>query len=170
MKNNKHNKEKKTPGFITCDRIDVFQIPPSIKRMAKGREIHVWNRPFKWGLSSATDEGISETPEKIAFNQRLTKAQLEVIDHAVGSRGMDHIKSFLIQKCNVPDPKNLTWAEILSHLEVYLHTQQGDQHEIVKAAQDTAPTKGAEGSWLWRLYEKTLKILVDAFLDRLLPK
>jgi hypothetical protein len=168
MKENSEAKSKRTTGLLTVGGIEILAIPPSIKRMARGRKIHIWTRPFKCGLSAATDEVISENPEKVAFNQRLTKIELEVINKAVGSLNMSHIKSFLMQRCNVPDPMNLTWREILAHLEVYLHSQKAEQAAETK--QNSSPTKRERESWLWRLYEKTLKVIVDAVLERTLPK
>ncbi len=35
---------------------------------------------------------------------------------------------------------------------------------------DTAPAKPERESWPWRLYEKTLKVIVDVVLERLWPK
>jgi len=126
-KNNIKSSRKRKPGLLRFGRIETHYIPPSIKQKAKGRRIHVWTRPFKCGLSMATDEIFSENPEEVAFNQRLTKTQLEVINRVVGSENMSHIKSCLIQNCNVPNPTKLTWREILAHLEVYLHSQKAKQ-------------------------------------------
>ena len=168
MKENSQEKGKRKSGFITCNGIETHWIPPSIKRKARVRKVHIWTRPFKCGLSSATDEVISENPEKVAFNQRLTKTQIEVINRAVGSESMGHIKSFLIQTCNVPDPTNLTWREILAHLEVYLHSQKAEQPAATE--QNATPAKPERENWLWKLYEKTLKVIVDTVLDRVWPK
>lgn len=127
MKENSEAKSKRSPGLLTVGGVEILAIPPSIKRMAGGRKIHIWTRPFKCGLGMATDKLFSENPEEVAFNQRLMKKELEVINRAVGSLNMSHIKTFLIQKCNVPDPTNLTWRQILAHLEVYLHSQKAEQ-------------------------------------------
>lgn len=142
MKANREAKSERSPQLLTIGGVEILAIPPSIKRMAKGRKIDVWTHPFKCGLNSARDEVISETPEKVAFNQRLTKMQLGVINCAVGSENMSDIKSFLIQKCNVPDPTNLAWTEILSHLKVYLHSQ--------KAGQPAEPDKVKGGTEAYR--------------------
>ena len=164
-------KSKRIPGLLTAGGVEILAIPPSIKRMAKGRKINVWTRPFKCGLGTAIDKVFSENPEEVAFNQRLTKKELEVINRAVGSLNMNHIKSFLIQRCNVSDPMDFTWREILSHLDVYLHLQKAEQEVITETDKNISPAKGSRNAtWLWKLYEKTLKVIVDAFLERFWPK
>lgn len=41
----------------------------------------------------------------------------------------------------------------------------------IPTEQNSTPTRSARiGTWLWKLYEKTLKVIVDAILDRLWPK
>ncbi len=35
---------------------------------------------------------------------------------------------------------------------------------------NTTPAKPERESWYWKLYEKTLKVIVDAVMERLLPK
>jgi len=39
-----------------------------------------------------------------------------------------------------------------------------------KTEQKVAPEKNEKESWIWKLYEKTLKVFFDAVLDRLVPK
>ena len=170
MKENSEAKSKRSTGLLTVGGVEILAIPPSIKRMAKGRKIDVWTHPFKCGLSAATDEVISENPEKVAFNQRLTKMELEVINKAVGSLNMSHIKSFLMQRCNVPDPMNLTWREILAHLEVYLHSQKTEKPAGTE--QNATPAKwwrrGA--AWLWKAAKELYRIAVEVVVDKLLSK
>jgi len=67
MKENSEAKSKRSPGLLTGGEVEILPIPPSIKRMARGRKIHIWTRPFKCGLNAATDDVISENPEKVAF-------------------------------------------------------------------------------------------------------
>ena len=52
----------------------------------------------------------------------------------------------------------------LEHVKTDLAGKQPPEPE-----QDTTPAKHRE-SWLWRLYEKTLKVIIDAVLERLWPK
>jgi len=42
--------------------------------------------------------------------------------------------------------------------------------EPAETKQDIAPAKREREGWLWRLYEKTLKVIVDAVLERVWPK
>ena len=39
-----------------------------------------------------------------------------------------------------------------------------------ETAQNATPAKPERESWWWRLYEKTLKVVIDAVLERLCPK
>ena len=169
MKENSEVKSKRSPGLLTVGGVEISAIPPSIKRMARGRKIRIWTRPFKCGLGMATDELFSENPEEVAFNQRLMKKELEVINRAVGSLNMSHIKSSLIQRCNVPDPTNLTWGEILAHLEVYLHSQKAENP--AEPEQNIAPTKRrgirARLKGLAKeLYGLTIERVTKAYLDK----
>jgi len=104
--------------------IRVRPITASMKQKAAGRKIIIWEEPFKFGFGSATDEVISEDPEKVAFSQQLTKEELDIIRCAVGSYECRDIKSFLIQNCNVRDPTPLSWEDIIAHCKQYLRRQR----------------------------------------------
>jgi len=154
--------------LLTCNAVESYAVPHWAKVQVKGRKIRVLTRPFKWGLGKATDRVTTENEEVFAFNQVLRQDQLELINRAVGSEELGKIKAFLIQKCGMRDPTNLTWNQILDHLEVYLHSQKAEQ--AAETERNTTPLKRQRESWLWRLYEKTLKVIVDAVLERVWPK
>lgn len=44
------------------------------------------------------------------------------------------------------------------------------EQKSAETEQDIAPAKRERESWLWKLYEKTLKVIVDAALERGWPK
>ena len=93
-----------------------MKIPADIKRMARGRKIVVWTKPFAIGMNSADDQETSENPDTFAFSQRLTERQLDIIKQAVGSYSMLRIKAFLMRVHNIHDMNDLTWTEIFKYL------------------------------------------------------
>ncbi|GAH98329.1 unnamed protein product, partial [marine sediment metagenome] len=54
--------------------------------------------------------------------------------------------------------------------ERYRIEEQEQLQEQAEPEQDITPAKLQRESWLWKLYEKTLKVIVDAVMERLLPK
>lgn len=44
------------------------------------------------------------------------------------------------------------------------------EQKPAETGQNTTPAKLQRENWLWKLYEKTLKVIVDAVMERLLPK
>jgi len=81
--------------------------------------------PFRSGLQKA-DGFLHYSPmceksliESIGgFQLPLTQAELAIIDKTVGSRKLSDIKCFLIQKCNVQDPLNWSWPDIIEALSL----------------------------------------------------
>ena len=45
-----------------------------------------------------------------------------------------------------------------------------DAQNPTETEQNTTPAKPDKESWPWKLYEKTLKVIVNAVMERLLPK
>jgi hypothetical protein len=58
--------------------------------------------------------------KSIERHRLLFPDELGIIYQAVKSYEILHIKSFLIQHCNVQKPKNLSWPDIIAHLELFL--------------------------------------------------
>lgn len=159
--------------LLTCNAVESYAVPHWAKVQAKGRKIRVLTRPFKWGLGKATDRVTTENEEVFAFNQVLRQDQLELINRAVGSEELGKIKAFLIQKCGMRDPTNLTWNQILDHLEVYLHSQKAEQAAETKQNTTHAGQRGII-TCLKKVGEKALQIFTksfwDAVLERVWPK
>lgn len=123
--------------------IEILSIPPHVKRMAKGREIIILNQPFKEGFTSADEWSCSQNPEVYAVSQELTKQQLALIEKAVGSYSMNHIKAFLMRVYGLHEVKELKWTEILSYMEEYLHSQKiVNSKEDNNSISDQPPREG----------------------------
>lgn len=121
---------KRSPSRLISGPIEIVPIPPWVKQTANGREINILTRPFKEGLTDATEMVIFKNPCIFTVSQELTKRQLDLIKQTVGSHSMGVIKAFLMRVYNVHDVMDLTWTEILSYMEEYLHSQRIRKLEI----------------------------------------
>jgi len=74
-------------------------------------------------LTEKECEDFQKSANQIDSQIRLTKDELDIIWCAIGSYKCVDIKAFLTQKCNISDPTNLSWAEIISHLKVWMCSQ-----------------------------------------------
>lgn len=166
-------KKQERPILLTSGAVESYAIPHWAKAQAKGRRIRVLTRPFKWGLGYATQRMTTENEEVFCFNQVLRQDELDLINHAVGSEELRAIKAFLMQNCSVHDTKNLTWSDILAHLEVYLHSKKEttQKTEPAETGRDITTDK-RRGIKAWfkgsakELYGLTIERITKAYLDK----
>ncbi|MHC4104530.1 MAG: hypothetical protein ACYSR9_06290 [Planctomycetota bacterium] len=60
---------------------------------------------------------------------------------------------------------------IKAKLELEEQQQQPAVGKQAETGRNNSPSKESRiGAWLWKLYEKTLKVVIDAFLERVWPK
>lgn len=66
---------------------------------------------------------------------------------------------------------NLEYRKVLANLMYeYEQVDKNTFKKPIKAERNATPVKSERESWLWKLYEKTLKVIVDAVLERVWPK
>ena len=55
-------------------------------------------------------------------------------------------------------------------LRLIAEKAESEQQKQIKIVQNNTPAKRERESWFWKFYEKTMKVIVDAFLQRVWPK
>jgi hypothetical protein len=115
------------PDTGVCDIIEK-------KLIALGGPVVYPAQPFKYGYMRiyASKELLRKKP--ISVRGPLTGEQLKTVAKFVGSVGLKCnsdtaylklLKSLLTQKCNVQNPDELDWDDILTHIKVFLTTCKG---------------------------------------------
>ena len=100
------------------------------KLMDLGGQAVYPNQPFKYGYKRLYPNPEDPIKNPIGVRSPLTDEQLKMIDEFVGSDGLKQfntdmeylriLKSLLPQRCNVQNPDELDWNDILAHIEVFL--------------------------------------------------
>lgn len=109
--------------------------------------------------------------------EQLDSIQKDLDDLYEKAKAVDHERSESggeanILKCQAQAAATRL-AKKLSLMEgiVESHREQIEIREKpAETEPDTTPAKLERESWYWKLYEKTLKVIVDAVMERLLPK
>lgn len=88
------------------------------------------NQPFKYGYKRVYPNKKDLIKNPIGIRAPLTDEQLKMVAEFVGLAGLEQcnsdtkylriLKSLLVQKCNVQNPDELDWGNILTHIEVFL--------------------------------------------------
>jgi len=76
-----------------------------------------------------------------------------------------------ITQSKMSDSEQLSFIEQLNLWANKIELHQLSPEHPAETQRNNTPSKGSRiGSWLWKLYEKSLKVIVDAFLERVWPK
>ena len=88
------------------------------------------NQPFKYGYKRIYPNKKHLIKNPIGVRAPLTDEQLKMVAEFVGLAGLEQcnsdtkylriLKSLLLQRCNVQNPDELDWDDILTHIEVFL--------------------------------------------------
>ena len=88
------------------------------------------NQPFKYGYKKVYPNKKHLIKNPIGVRAPLTDEQLKMVAEFVGLAGLAQcnadtkylriLKSLLVQRCNVQNPYELDWDDILAHIEVFL--------------------------------------------------
>lgn len=88
------------------------------------------NHPFKYGYKRIYPNKKHLIKNPIGVRAPLTNEQLKMVAEFVGLAGLEQcnsdtkylriLKSLLVQRCNVQNPDELDWYDILAHIEVFL--------------------------------------------------
>lgn len=92
------------------------------------------------------------------------------IDQGMRSKGgnLQSVKRVEVYDDKVPKMRKLVEQYVTA---VSLKAVSPKETTTAEAGQNTTPAKCSRiGAWPWKLYEKSLKVIVDAFLERVLPK
>ena len=90
--------------------------------------------PFQQGQVDARDLMQNSKQPNVSFRIPLPERELKLIYEVIHSYKLSQIKAFLTQQCNVHDPTDLRWKDIIAHLEVYLN-KQGSGEAVEKTSQ-----------------------------------
>ena len=88
------------------------------------------NHPFKYGYKRIYPNKKHLIKNPIGVRAPLTNEQLKMVADFVGLAGLEQcntdtrylriLKSLLVQRCNVQNPDEIVWDDILVHIEVFL--------------------------------------------------
>lgn len=106
------------------------------------------------------------------FLQTIIKAKSNDPDSKL-FRTAEELLEFVVRyESNPSSVSNYEWNRfetiLLTRCEALLQTEVKEKPE--ETEQDATFPKRKKEGWLWMLYEKTLKVIIDAVLDKVCPK
>lgn len=140
-------------------------------------------QPFRDGGGYIVDWEYAKE-RQLAIQVELTdeeKAEISAFvgqPFSYGQHFIDALRICLAQRLNDPGLIDYTWDRILAAARTLSQSGKTNPNgkpvapaELNDAEQEIAPgILGWIKGWLWRLYEKTLKVVVEAILERFWPK
>jgi len=173
----KTKSENQPPKTSLKQQMDFFSPEFDKIMVEKGHaQICYPTQPFKYGYKVYW---LSSKPPNFGRRHRLSDYEMLLLQTFMGGKdkwdldkyGKDDLIALedeLTRRCNVQNTKDLTWDEILVRVRRCVQADLDSRKQASDGKVDSPNEKSLE-TWYWKLYEKTIKAVIAAILDKVNP-